>query len=250
MTCGKTAAAEFAIVQSSTLSLRGAGHRGPVVEHYAWDGRAFGALTRLAKAWHNKQIYEGSGTHDSEMLSLLEFVVTTRCALHIVNKSLEWAMHSEFANRDLLRDVFVSIESIRQSYDLILRCAGDWVECRLELCDDLSNEEIEAKQILWRALGVESELADLLSEVLHLRFAHGRLRVARSAAPAGDVAAAVRTALLAAWRISTFADSRWLTVGKSSQGLVTGLVSGLGDLLDWILTETKASKYHLGGWRR
>ena len=87
MTHGKTAPAEWAICQASSLSLREAGHQGPAVEHYAWDRAKYTALARIAKAWHAREEFESSGGVSKQELELSQFVICTACACHDTNKA-------------------------------------------------------------------------------------------------------------------------------------------------------------------
>ena len=129
---GKTAAAEWEIVKHAAPTLRSAGHLGEVVEHYAWDRAKFGALQRMAKAWHNAEVHAGTERLSSHRLGLTQFVVCTPCACHDANKAQEWSMLSEFRDKDLLRDVFVAIASLRQTWNLISQYLSQWICLRME----------------------------------------------------------------------------------------------------------------------
>ena len=250
MTHGKKALAEFEIVKLGGISLRAAGHTGEVVEHYAWDRAKFTALARLAKAWHNAEVFARTTTVTSDMLSLTQFVVCTPCALHDVNKAQQWAMLAEFSDKDLLRDCFVVVAALRNSIDLITTHIGMWISSRLQFVEPLCSDEIQDFVIMWVALGLDGELADLLAGTLQLRFEAGLLKVSSDCGSMHDLVSVVQSTLLAAWKIERFTESRWQTVGSSSRGVVAGCMTGLPGLIDYILTETKSSTYFLGGWRR
>ena len=66
-----------------------------------------------------------------EELALTHFVLATPCACHDAQNSFRWAMGERATDRELLRDVYVSIESLRQSMDLVQAHLPEWVALRL-----------------------------------------------------------------------------------------------------------------------
>ena len=214
MTQGKTAAAEFEIVKRDGVSLRALGHRGEVVEHYAWDRAKITALARLAKAWHNAEEFCPTAEATSGILALTQFVVCTPCACHDVNKAQQWAMFAEFADKDLLRDCFVAVESLRNSMDIITSHIGQWIALRVQFVEPLDLPEIDVLATTFFALGLDSELTELLSEVLQLRFEGGFLRICQTCGEMPDLVGVLQATLLAAWKIHRFTESRWQTIGQ------------------------------------
>ena len=83
-----------------------------------WDRAKFQALSCLVKAWHGSQEYAATEDMSGQLLSLTQFTVTNACSCHDVHKAMEWAMFFEYANKELLRDIHVAVESVRNSMDL------------------------------------------------------------------------------------------------------------------------------------
>eukprot|EP00974_Lingulodinium_polyedra_P029112 2805291-Lingulodinium_polyedra.AAC.1 len=77
----------------------------------------------------------------------------------------------------MLRDCYVAIESLRNSWDLITGHMSMWVTKRLSFKAPRSAQWCEERTKLWDSLGLNSELTDLLASVLELEFIDGRLFV-------------------------------------------------------------------------
>ena len=250
MTAGKSAMSEWAILQRDSVSLRQAGHLGPAVEHYCWDRAKFSALTRIAKCFHAQERFPAAGGVSSKVLSLSQFVVTTGCSLHDVNKAQEWGMHAEFHNKEILRDCWVVCESLRNSLNLVKKCIGAWLAESVVFVDPLPATGVEEIRCLFTALGVEPEVVEFFTEVLELRFEGDKLLVSRACDTMPDLSTQLQAYLLKGWSVNRFTESRWQTIGNCTRGLVVGLLTGLGGLLGYILNDTGESQFYLKGWKR
>ena len=121
-----------AILQASWKDwqgLRALGHKGCAVEHFVWDRAGITALERGVRQVHAKQATmvreDGLPAHlSADLLALTEFVVITPCAMHDAHNAFRWGFLSEVRNRELMRDVYVAIESIRNSMDLVNKHIG------------------------------------------------------------------------------------------------------------------------------
>lgn len=111
-------------------------------------------------------------------------------------------------------------------------------------------EQVQLRKMLWISLGVDAELADLLSEDLQLMWVDGRLQVSAEYAQTVEVVSVVQAALLGVWRFQRFTESRWSTIGSSAQGVTAAILTGLPGLVDYIYKDTSASTFFLGGWKR
>ena len=212
----------------------------------------FTALQRLAKAWHRREEFAAKDGVSKDELELTQFVVCTPCACHDTNKAQECGMFTEFRDRDLLRDVYVAIASIRNAWNLVNTHLGSWVASRLRYTDPLPEAAVSQLETMWAALGVEPGIAATMCDTLQLRFEGGELRVTKECMSIPDfcVVGTVATALLGCWRIQKFTESRWHTVGTSCRAVAVGLLTGLHSLVDYILGEKRGSGFHLNGWYR
>ncbi len=83
---------------------------------------------------------------------------------------------------------------------------------------------------VWRALGVETELAERLVD-LQLRWdpIDGKLKVSIRHKDSPSVAAEILSLIQATLRLRALTDSRWIGLGPSSRTLVTATLLGLED---------------------
>ena len=122
---GKSAPATLSVAFKEWSSLRQLGHTGIAIEHYAFDRFAIGALERLCRQWH----FEQSSSDPPDGMTVdearaLEIVVCTPCALHDAQNAFRWAFLPQCCDSQLMRDLYVSIESLRNSHSLIQEHIG------------------------------------------------------------------------------------------------------------------------------
>ena len=109
--------------------------------------------------------------------ALLDFLVATPCSLHDSQNAFRWGQLQEFQDRNLMRDFFVAVESLRSSSDLISTRVSDWVCKMLSPCPPRREAWINERRQLLEALGVEVETASVLVDDLQLCWEGGRLWV-------------------------------------------------------------------------
>ena len=114
-----------------------------------------------------------------------------------------------------MRGIYVGIESLRNSHDLLHSFVGEWVTSRLSFHEGKPLEWQESQQAMWYALGLDPALAELLVNDLQLYVQRGRIWVWSAAVVAidADVIDRITYAFKALMRYIKFTESRWLTVG-------------------------------------
>eukprot|EP00974_Lingulodinium_polyedra_P043754 4200419-Lingulodinium_polyedra.AAC.1 len=138
MKYGKKVEAIAAASLKGWVCLRQAGHFGISIEHYCWDRMGLTALERFVRQWHAHQnldiaeLAKEGGTTE-KILRLSELVLVTPCAAHDAQNAFRWGMQSMAKDKEMLRDVYVSIESLRNSLDLINSHVAEWVTARLSV---------------------------------------------------------------------------------------------------------------------
>ena len=169
MVHGKTAMHEgTALRQAHHLpSIKSAGIK---VTHYAFDRAVFSALERVAHNHHRlvHEVREKNAIVQGESLSpeieLQDWVVSSACALHDVHKSIQWSLMPYQEDRaDILKDLHIVIESVRNSYNDIAGAVGGFVLSHLKH-DDQPHSFSNARQ-WWIAMGASERWADRLATV-------------------------------------------------------------------------------------
>ena len=243
-----------AILLASRLSwqtLRQLGHHGCAIEHYCWDRFGITALERETREWHAMQPLPQLPPHmDPDIVALTEFVCITPCALHDAHNSLKWSMRDRFADPQLLRDLYIVMESLRRSADLLSANVYQWLSTRLRATASRGPHWVEQRLTMWIALGLDPETSDILARQLQLVWDGEVMWFLSGAFSDGDLPEAVASSLMAAWRFRPFTESRWLSIGCSSRTLVAALLTGIDGLVRMIKQDKKNSLFYLRGFDR
>ena len=176
----KSAPAVFHAAQKHWRTLRSLGHRGPVIEHYVMDRCGLSALERLAHQFHQAQPLDPVYAEDAHF-QYLEFVCVTPCALHDAQNGFRWGYAAEFADKQLMRDLYVAIESLRNSADLLSSRVSQWVLSKLRFTESRGEEWQDARRALLSALDVDPEVTQVLVEELELVWEHDQMWIVTGA---------------------------------------------------------------------
>lgn len=150
LTEGKSAPALFAAGREHHKSLRALGHEGVAVQHYTFDRAALSALGRLF--WQHLQQAapppggSGSALSSPKMLQLLEWVVANGCAIHDGHNALKWSMHQHFRDSDLLKNIYIGVQSLRNSYGMLYEFLPSWLMTHVDLADESTLPDEETLQ--------------------------------------------------------------------------------------------------------
>ena len=97
------------------------------------------------------------------MFRLPYVAIVTGCGCHDAANAFKWSLASRFENKDLLRDAYIVVESLRNSWSSISGHLSEWISRRLTFVEDLSMEDIEVWRSIWTSLSVEVETVEVLS---------------------------------------------------------------------------------------
>ena len=150
-----------------------------------------------------------------------------------------WGSRLAFQDLDLLRDTYVSVATLRNSYGQLHHHLPPQTGSR-GVC--LPPDELTTA---CQALGVEADVVESMAG-MPLIFRDGCLEVSEAWAERDDLMEALTGTLIYSWTLRKFSDSRWDTTGKPCRSLVLGLTTGIGTLhqegvkvsLDWFLSPT------------
>jgi len=168
LTKGKSADLVVAAARQAWRTLRPLGAAGCVVEHYVWDRAGIEALERHCRAWHAAQPPFVSSVHPPSLAQYMDFIVITPCALHDGQNGFRWAFLEQCKDRSMMRDLYIAVESLRNSSDLICTRMATWVASRLQFVEGRGEEWKTQQRELWMALDIESEMVELLVGELEL----------------------------------------------------------------------------------
>ena len=178
LTFTKIAPAVFQAAQQHWKTLRALGQRGPAIEHYVMDRCGLTALERLARQFHATQpALDPRPEEDTAFLPYFVFVLVTHCALHDAQNGFRWGYPAQFKNREMMRSLYVAIESLRNSADLLWGRLSHWIASRLRFTQPRGAEWQDTARLLWTTLDVDHEAVQVLVEDLELVWSGGHLWV-------------------------------------------------------------------------
>ena len=109
-----------------------------------------------------------------------------------------------------------------------------------------SGGHVEDQYQMWCALGLEWKLACMIAD-LGLEYTHGRLIANQAFQRSPSVHDDIVSCIMGVLRLSQFAESRWISVGKSFRPLVCGLLFGLDALIKWARWQPHM-EFHIAEW--
>jgi hypothetical protein len=124
---GKSSLAIFAAGRQFMPTLREMGHRAVAVSHYGFDRAVYSSLDQYFRQLHMHQ-HHPSSDHDlaspRHLEWLLDWVVTTGCCNHDAHNALKLSLMAQMQDTQLLKDLWISIESLRNAYEYASDSAG------------------------------------------------------------------------------------------------------------------------------
>jgi len=247
LTSGKGSWSLFACLQRWP-TLREMGFRDLAISHYCWDRGCFSALATLSQKLHARE--SAASLRDmAELEGLTNWCFVNGDVLHDTMNAWLWGFKPFIPSDTCMKDIFIIISSVRNSFDIILKEMPSWLASRVELTDNPWPEEALLEQ--WSLLGVEEPVIEVLVD-LRLRWAGDKLEIFSEHAGHPTAMEDISGALLGVWRLRKFSESRWLGLGPSFRALLAAEMTGLTDLVHYALARKKGrhSDYYLGGYSR
>lgn len=223
-------------------------HKGITIAHHCWDRAVVEPCTRhqlQRHAAYDELLHDEMSPFDATMACMQSWFTSCGCMAHDLHNSLRWSVMSFLGDAAVMRSCWIVMESLRNSFDLLVLAMPVWLSSVLAFEDFSGTPGI--LDAFWRMLGLEESWVSLLV-FLQLRWEHGRLKVAHRFE--GDECAPelIFTCLLRLWRFRSWTSSRWCSVGESCRCIIGCSFVGLRALVTHILTDGKSSKYYLAGF--
>ena len=175
-----------------------------------------------------------------------ELVVVTACAAHDAQNAFRWGMGKNFKDKQALRDLYIGIDSLRNSMELLHQHLAEWVVKVLEFVPHRPFDTEEHRRNLWQSLDLDTETAEILAHELQYYFEDGKINVSTNNVGNPDVLDLIMKCLQSAWKFRRFTESRFLTAGCSCRTMLAAQLLGIHGLVDHILSATGKPSFYLG----
>ena len=229
--------------------LRKAGHVGICISHCVADRALFSSLDRMSRQRLSAYYRPGVGPDlgdERVLLELTDWAVGTGCCAHDMQNALKWALASVATPEDI-QNLHIVVESLRNSFDLLLARLPAFLAKHLAFVDDRADLDVIAG--FWRDLGVEADMVDLVAEV-NPWWESGQLQVSSTLAREADAIEKISHTLLYLCKWRKFSESRWCTVGPCCRTLLWGLCVGLEAWVGVVRSDSSASDFYLHGFSK
>ena len=222
-------------------------HDGFLVVHLCADGALHGPLADLMLAHQQALDQEQARAEADASLSGRPhhtLFISCPCAAHVIQNSLKWAM-PENVTDEVLKDLHICVESLRNSFSLLQGHLYDFLRKHLAFRE--GDHDHDAARQFWCALGVEADVLQQFIDV-HPLWDGLHLWVASDLEGVENSITKVSWLMLKVFRWQRFTQSRFLSLGTSSRGLVASMAVGLEGLVALTRADPLATDFHLHGF--
>jgi hypothetical protein len=148
----KTAFTHYNAARQFMAFPREYGHQGGCVKHFVMDRAILSSTTRLLA---KTQVLLNEADDDvldkgcAHRLYLTQLNTQVGCACHDAQGGLKWGVLAFINDKETLRSCYISVESLRNGFDILVRHAPSWISQRLVYEDWC----IEGVRAVYTALG-------------------------------------------------------------------------------------------------
>lgn len=212
---------------------------------HCYDRAIQAPMERLHRQWQelysaqqDECQHEGAAYKDW----LFSWFVSMGCTAHDCHGGLKWAVLSQFSDKGIMRSGYILVESVANSFDLLLKHVAPWLGKVLAFADWHNDSARE----LYMSMDCDADFLDTFVD-LEVRFSAGRLLVAEKHKDREGLLDLLGTLLLKAWSFRRWSESRWLSLGSCCRSVMLSLFLGLESLVQFVL-DAGESRFHLGGF--
>ena len=218
-------------------------NEGISVSWYVFDRAQRTSLCRLLRRRHLKSYEALAAPRQYVWAELLDWVLDSACGDHDVQNGL---MHGCSTGHEgdtamMFKNIFKAVRSARDTLTKLLCSMSAWLNEYMEIEADAFEEAVVEQ--CWLACGAKPHLATELARI-NLRWQGASLLVHNRVLEFPDPLGHVASLVLATYTLRTFTTSRFLSLGRSCQGLAMSLMVGL----DSHMAFTRASPETKGEW--
>lgn len=184
------------------------------------------------------------GAEAAQARTALRFFLPSSCVSHDCHGGLRRALAYFCDNKEVLRNSYIVLESLRNSFDILVRFLPGWLRS-VVVCEDTPEPWIAD---VWRLCQSDPRRVESLVD-FGVVWHDGKLKV--SARYQFDEALFNRLPVvyLETWQFEAFSDSRWVTLGPSLRTLLASLLLGLDACIQYCFAQN-CSRYYLNGFLR
>ena len=221
------------------------GHTGMHIMFFCADRAVFGSMERCFKQRRELMYSEEHSPfgEDRDTLAASDFYYGVGCASHDAANAVRWGLSDTMVHSEVLKNLHVSIESLRNSLPTLHQEIGQFLIAHLDFKDPEDPDDVRQ---FWSAMGVEVTWLDLVCE-LDPEWKDGQLLVCGSDKEGGDIIAKVSTMILYLWRWKKFVETRWATIGPACRALMISVFVGLEEVAERAMKNPNSSNYFLNG---
>ena len=219
------------------------------IHHHVWDRAIVRPCERhqlQRHAAYDSMLEDELDAGEAMLSKLLSWVTVVGCVAHDLSNSLRWSITSFLDDTEKMRACWVVMESLRNSFDQLLRQLPSWLGSVVVYED---HDDPRALADLWALLGLPEEWVVLFVHT-QIRWESGRLKVSQALMYDTKTPQLLTTCLTKLWRFRTWSGTRWCVVGQSCRCIVGSVFVGLRSLVDHILAAADESKYYIAGFNR
>lgn len=226
---------------------RSLNHAALVVSHHVWDMAVKSACERHARQRHAAlMLHLGDDTGmPAELMAMLSWFSCVGCFAHHGHNALKWALVEHLGDKDVARNCWVVLASLRNSFELLTKFLPRWLGSKVQFID----YHDDTLPHVWSLLGENEKWIAILSR-LQIRWEGGHLRLAAAMADNAKWVDEAMAALLHLFRFRPWSDSRWCGMGPSSKAMLGCLFCGLDDLVLMVTGCPTVSKYYIQGFAK
>jgi hypothetical protein len=225
-------------------------HEGISIVHVCFDRAIHGSLMRHRRSHMGALAEHAAGQLSglqAQLLPLCQWFIGSGCCNHDTHNGLKWGLFQAFGDATLLSNVYIGIESVRNSYLQLAQALPAWIVGAVSFTEAPTDGDILRQ--LWASLGVDPDVTEELVE-LRVIYRSGNLQVDAAFQDSIDLVDRLSACCLAVWRFVKFSDSRWITVGRSARTMVAAHLMGLQSVVEAVLRDPRQLKYHLNGYTK
>lgn len=184
------------------------------------------------------------GAEAAQARTALGLFLPSSCVSHDCDGGLRRALAYFCDDKEVLRNSYIVLESLRNSFDISVRFLPGWLRS-VVVYEDMPEPWVAD---VWRLCQSDPRRVEALVDLVVV-WHDGKLKVSARHQFDEALLSRLSVAYLETWQFGAFSDSRWVTLGPSMRTRLTSLLLGLEAYIQYCLAQN-CSRYYLNGFLR